>query len=164
MPENPNQEELIQYRKGVVAILLNANQKILLCHRRDRSVLEWQLPQGGIESKETPEEACEREVFEETGIRRIEVIGKTQSWITYEWPSEARRTGSRLIGQAHIYLIARVTDESLEDLQGTQDFDRFEWVNWLDPIERVVEFKKEAYSRAFRELENFRAPNKRIKK
>jgi 8-oxo-dGTP diphosphatase len=69
---------------GAFAIIFDdtaiANQKrVLLCHRRDLNL--WNLPGGGVESGELPNEAVIREVEEETGLqvaieRLVGVYGK----------------------------------------------------------------------------------------
>ena len=53
--------------------------RVLLCHRRDLNV--WNLPGGGVESGELPNEAVVREVQEETGLevvieRLVGIYGK----------------------------------------------------------------------------------------
>ena len=53
-------------RLGVSAIIFNAEGKFLLTKREDNG--QWCLPGGAVESGETVTEACEREVFEETGL------------------------------------------------------------------------------------------------
>jgi len=57
---------------AAIGIIFQKNRsEVLLVKRRDLPV--WVLPGGGIEAEETPEEACIREVFEETGYTvRIE--------------------------------------------------------------------------------------------
>lgn len=51
---------------GVFAILLNNKKQVLLSHRNDMDV--WNLPGGGMKSKETPTETLMREVKEETDL------------------------------------------------------------------------------------------------
>jgi ADP-ribose pyrophosphatase YjhB (NUDIX family) len=51
---------------GVFAIIFDSQQRVLLCHRRDRDI--WNLPGGGLESGEAPWEGVVREVLEETGL------------------------------------------------------------------------------------------------
>ena len=51
---------------GAFAILLDTQQRVLLCHRRDRDL--WNLPGGGVESGETPWQGVIREVREEVGL------------------------------------------------------------------------------------------------
>lgn len=50
---------------AAVAIVLDANHRLLLVKRRDIPI--WVLPGGGVEPDETAEEAVIREVREETG-------------------------------------------------------------------------------------------------
>lgn len=57
----------MRFSIGVFGIILDANNRVLLCHRRDRDV--WNLPGGGLESGETPWEGVAREVEEEVGLR-----------------------------------------------------------------------------------------------
>ena len=54
-------------RVGCSAILSNDEGKFLLTRRTDNG--HWCLPGGAMESGESVAEACEREVWEETGLR-----------------------------------------------------------------------------------------------
>ena len=55
-------------RPGTSAVLFDQNrERVLLTRRADNGL--WCLPGGGIEPGESVAEACEREVFEETGLR-----------------------------------------------------------------------------------------------
>ncbi len=51
---------------GVFAIIFDQQHRVLLCHRRDRDA--WNLPGGGISSRELPTEAVVRETKEKTGL------------------------------------------------------------------------------------------------
>jgi 8-oxo-dGTP pyrophosphatase MutT (NUDIX family) len=53
-------------RLGTSAIIFNGEGKFLLTQREDNG--QWCLPGGAVESGESLAEACEREVFEETGL------------------------------------------------------------------------------------------------
>ncbi len=64
---------------GAFAIIFDENGQVLLSHRRDMDA--WNLPGGGVESRELPSEAVIREVREETGLevvieRLVGVYGK----------------------------------------------------------------------------------------
>jgi ADP-ribose pyrophosphatase YjhB (NUDIX family) len=66
---------------GAFAIIFDENGKVLLSHRRDMDM--WNLPGGGVEAKEMPNEAVIREVKEETGLdvtleRLVGVYGKVE--------------------------------------------------------------------------------------
>jgi len=53
-------------RLGCSAAIFNEHGRILLTRRADNG--QWCLPGGRMESGESAAEACEREVFEETGL------------------------------------------------------------------------------------------------
>lgn len=55
-----------EFKIGVFGIILDENQKVLLCHRRDYDL--WNLPGGGLEQGESPWDGVKREVKEETGL------------------------------------------------------------------------------------------------
>ncbi len=51
---------------GVFAVILDKDDRILLCHRTDYDL--WNLPGGGLEKGESPWNGVKREVKEETGL------------------------------------------------------------------------------------------------
>jgi len=58
----------------VVIGIINKDEKILMIKRTDKEEnLEWSFPSGKVEDGETKEEACIREVYEETGVNIIVV-------------------------------------------------------------------------------------------
>ena len=74
-------------RLGVSAILFNDDGKFLLTQRTDNG--QWCLPGGAVESGETVAEACEREVFEETGLnvrvkRLVGVYSHSDQLVVYK--------------------------------------------------------------------------------
>ncbi len=54
------------YTIGAFAIILDEQDRVLLCHRRDYDL--WNLPGGGVEANEAPWECVVREVKEEVGL------------------------------------------------------------------------------------------------
>ena len=66
-------------KQNSIAIIVNGDNKILLLKRSDDvnqwMPSKWALVGGGIETDETPIEACKREVFEETGLSIDKFIG-----------------------------------------------------------------------------------------
>jgi ADP-ribose pyrophosphatase YjhB (NUDIX family) len=94
---------------GAFAIILDAQGRVLLSHRRDMDL--WNLPGGAVERGELPTEAVVREVVEETGLevaidRLVGVYGKEgRDEIVFAFA--CRVTGGRLTltdeADAHAY-------------------------------------------------------------
>jgi ADP-ribose pyrophosphatase YjhB (NUDIX family) len=58
---------MTKYNIGAFVVIFNKKGRVLLCHRRDMDI--WNLPGGGVENGELPDEAAIRETREETGIK-----------------------------------------------------------------------------------------------
>ena len=46
----------------------------------------WQFPQGGIDADESPESTLMRELEEEIGTSKIEILAEYPEWISYDFP------------------------------------------------------------------------------
>lgn len=80
-----------QTRAGAYALIVQDGSVLLSAWRSPSGEVFWTLPGGGIELGETPEQACVREVLEETGhdCRITELLGVTTGRI----PAERRIRG-----------------------------------------------------------------------
>lgn len=66
-------EEVCSFFKCIEAaggVVMNKSEEILLIHRRGF----WDLPKGKIEKNETIEDAAVREVEEETGLKKVQIL------------------------------------------------------------------------------------------
>jgi putative (di)nucleoside polyphosphate hydrolase len=133
------------FRAGVVAVVRRGDGQILAFERADLPGA-WQLPQGGMERGETPEQAAWRELEEETGLTAHDVglIGEHADWVVMPWPQEIVGSRGRL-GQVHRWFEFRVRDDEVEPRPDGREFRAWRWVDasWL--IEHVVEFKRAGY-------------------
>ncbi len=109
----------------------------------------WQMPQGGIDPGETPREAALRELAEEIGTAKAEIIGETREWYCYDLPPELRGGpwGGRFRGQRQKWFAMRFTgaDSDIDLATEHPEFDAWEWVAPARLPELIVEFKRAVY-------------------
>lgn len=146
------------FRPNVGIILCNDDRRLLWARRVRRA--GWQFPQGGIDGDEAPEDAMYRELYEEVGLQpaHVEIIGKTRGWLRYRLPHRYRRSHGRphCVGQKQVYFLLRlVGSETDVKLNATDspEFDHWCWIDYWQPVKRVVYFKRRVYERALTELE-----------
>lgn len=131
-------------RLGVVAAVRRGDGCVLAFERSDLSG-EWQLPQGGVESGETPEQAAWRELEEETGLNaeQVALVGEYEGWTAYLWPESMRR-GERQ-GQVHRWFFFEPIVDPIQPSPDGQEFKAWKWMSPDRLIDRVVEFRKQPY-------------------
>lgn len=145
------------FRPNVGIMLMNP-QGQLLWARRIGGQNAWQFPQGGIKSDETPEQALYRELKEEVGLtaEQVTVVDVTRGWLRYRLPKRfVRQQQPVCIGQKQKwFLLEYKGGNDVIDLSGDghPEFDTWEWVSYWYPLNRVVNFKRDVYRRAMREL------------
>ena len=77
-----------KYRRCVGMMILNSKNEILVGRRIDHPSGYWQMPQGGIDKNEIPEEAVWREMMEEIGTNNAKLLYVSSQWIKYEIPED----------------------------------------------------------------------------
>jgi putative (di)nucleoside polyphosphate hydrolase len=143
--------ELALYRPNVGVVLFHPDGRVWLGRRvTTPGPRNWQFPQGGIDEGEDARAAAERELFEETGARTTTPLGRTDGWITYDFPAD--HGGSKQArgwkGQRQVWFALRFDGDDAEfDLtaHGEPEFDTWRW-GYLEEAPRlVVPFKQQAY-------------------
>jgi putative (di)nucleoside polyphosphate hydrolase len=145
------------YRPNVGIILVNQKNEVFWGKRiREHA---WQFPQGGIKYGESPVQAMYRELHEEVGLRpeHVRILGRTRDWLRYNVPSNFVRRDSRghYKGQKQIWFLLRMVGRDSDVcLRATDnpEFDAWRWSQYWVPLEAVIEFKREVYTRALNEL------------
>ncbi|WP_051362185.1 RNA pyrophosphohydrolase [Solimonas soli] len=145
------------FRPNVGIVLSNAEGKLLWAKRIGQDA--WQFPQGGIQRGERPEQALFRELGEELGLSRddVQILGVTTGWLRYRLPNRyLRRSRGRVcIGQKQKWFALRLVaaDTAVRlDTSDKPEFDGWRWVDYWLPLDEVVDFKREVYHSALREL------------
>jgi putative (di)nucleoside polyphosphate hydrolase len=133
------------FRAGVVAVVRRSDGQVMAFERADAPGA-WQLPQGGIESGETPEQAAWRELWEETGLtkRDVRLVDQPPHWTVYEWPEDMRSTDR--IGQAHRWFFFEPLADDVVPQPDGSEFTAWRWMPATDLIECVVEFRRGPYA------------------
>lgn len=146
------------YRANVGIIISNA-KGLVLWARRVGGTDAWQFPQGGINLGESPEQALYRELYEEVGLKPedVKVVDVTKGWLNYQLPKQFVREHQSpvCIGQRQKwFLLQLLTDDSHIALNsaGPVEFDDWQWVSYWYPVDQVIDFKREVYRRALKEL------------
>ena len=146
------------YRLNVGIILVNSSGRVFWGRRNGHDA--WQFPQGGLATGEAPLEAMYRELCEEVGLDKedVEVLGSTKRWLKYRLPKQYLRHGSEpmVIGQKQKwYLLKLISSEQKVrlDLSDSPEFDSWRWIDYQEPHEQVIFFKRQVYAQALKELE-----------
>lgn len=144
------------YRDAVGIMIVNAKKKIFLAYRAwtHASKYHWQMPQGGIDEGETPEQAAWREMFEETGLTPdvCKLIYVSENWYTYDIPKKTKRKidGER---QKWFLFLFNGTNRSVNlKVQKKPEFIRFRWAEPEKAPHLIIPFKKQVYEQVLAEF------------
>lgn len=142
-----------------VGIVLSNDLGQVLWARRVGGHDAWQFPQGGINEDESLEEALFRELHEEVGLEAdsVQVLACTRGWLRYRLPKRLRRYNSSpgFKGQKQKWFLLRMLADDARVRMNSSDkpeFDHWRWVSYWYPVCQVVDFKREVYRRALKEL------------
>ena len=142
------------YRPAVGIMLLNPAGLVFVGRRIDMpaGLAAWQMPQGGIDPGETPSQAALRELKEEVGTDKAEILAKGRGWLHYELPEELRTQfggmwGGRYRGQRQKWFLMRFTgaDRDIDLATEHPEFDAWEWVEPERLPDLIVPFKRQLY-------------------
>jgi putative (di)nucleoside polyphosphate hydrolase len=146
----------LPYRLGVGLVLFNREGLVWVGRRLDQKGEAWQMPQGGVDEGETPEQAALRELEEEIGTGKAEIVGETRGWLTYELPPELVGVAwkGRYRGQKQKWFALRFTGTDADIRIDTEhpEFAEWRWVAFDRLVELIVPFKRELYVRVCAEF------------
>src|ERR1700722_11646327 len=121
------------YRPSVGMMILNTENKIFVGQRKDSKEPAWQMPQGGIDFHEDTDQAMLRELQEEVGTCKVEIIIKSKRWYKYDLPTDRveKLWGGKFKGQRQVWYVLRFQgkDEDINIHTPSPEFREWKWVN-----------------------------------
>tara|TARA_B100001248_G_scaffold34211_1_gene21933 strand:- start:1941 stop:2411 length:471 start_codon:yes stop_codon:yes gene_type:complete len=143
-------------RVGVGMIILNKENKVFVGKRKDNPTDKWQMPQGGVDKKESYIAAMKRELYEETSIKSIKLLKELDGFFEYELPINLVGIiwKGKFRGQRQKWFVAKFIGED-DEINLKTDYPEFiEW-KWIFPEklpEVIVDFKKDMYIKLYSEI------------
>jgi len=130
-------------------MVLNARGEVFVAQRLDTPSDAWQMPQGGIDPGETVREAGLRELREEIGTDRVEILAESEDWFRYDIPDDliGRLWGGGYRGQEQKWLVLRFTgrDADIDIETEHPEFSRGKWGDIEHPPDLIVPVKRSLY-------------------
>ncbi|MDM8335239.1 RNA pyrophosphohydrolase [Wolbachia pipientis] len=149
-------EQKDKYRPCVGIMLLNKQGHVFVGKRFD-SDFYWQMPQGGINDGEELEQAALRELLEEVGTDKAEIVAKSKDWVYYNLPEKVIPTcwNGKYSGQKQRWFLMKFYGEDKDiDINYTDypEFKEWCWQSVDGLVANVIPFKKEVYKTVVEQL------------
>ena len=148
------------YRPCVGIALFNPAGLVFIGRRKSRRSVysvapgyEWQMPQGGIDTGELPQDAALRELQEETNVSTVSFLAEAPHWLSYDLPTDISRKvmKGRFRGQTQKWFAFRFEGDekeiNIDHPAGGQkpEFDAWRW-EAIDKLpELIIPFKRQVY-------------------
>jgi putative (di)nucleoside polyphosphate hydrolase len=147
----------LTYRPCVGVMLINRDGRVLVARRIDTPGDAWQMPQGGIDEGETPLAAAWREMREEIGTDKADLLGESRDWLRYDLPAElaGKVWGGRYRGQEQKWFAFRFTGEDGDirlDHHDAPEFSEWRWADLAELPRLIVPFKRDLYAQLAEEF------------
>ena len=150
------------YRPSAGIVLFHRDGRVWMGKRRPGKGSEiircpWQLPQGGIEKNESPVDAAWRELLEETGTNKAELLGESCEWLYYDLPKELIGVAldGKYRGQRQKWFAMRFTGEDGDfaiDGDDNPEFVEWDWFDFAGLPGLVEPFRRKVYERLVMEF------------
>ena len=139
----------LPYRPCAGIALFNTEGKVFVGERIDTPGA-WQMPQGGIEEGEDLHKAALRELKEEIGTDKADLIRIHPKTIKYDLPEHllGKLWNGKYKGQEQHWVAMLFTgtdDDIILDADERPEFSKWQWVGLHETLNLIVPFKKDVY-------------------
>lgn len=152
-------ERNLPFRPGVGMMILDKNDRVFVGKRVDSKANGWQMPQGGIDLGETPSAAALREMAEEIGSNKGEIIAESKRWYSYRLPEFLiqKLWDGKYCGQRQKWFLIRFTgqDSDIDVRTKNPEFISWKWMEVHELLDNIIPFKYKLYSKIISEFEEF---------
>lgn len=140
----------LPYRPCVGIMLLNKENMVFVGRRIDARSEAWQMPQGGIDEGENAAQAAMRELKEEVGTDKAEIMAESKELYSYDLPKNLIPVlwGGKYRGQQQRWFAMRFlgVDSDIDIATEHQEFCEWRWVSMKELPAIIVPFKRDVYS------------------
>lgn len=141
----------LPYRACVGIALFNRDGRVFMGERIDTPGA-WQMPQGGIDDGEDAARAALRELAEEVGTDKAEILEIAAEKLRYDLPPylQGKLWNGKFRGQEQVWVAARFTGTDADiNLNAHQpaEFQAWQWSRLQDIPDLIVPFKRATYEK-----------------
>lgn len=154
----PQDIEKLPYRPCVGVMLVNRANEVFVGQRLDNDAPAWQMPQGGVDPGEEPQDAALRELWEETGVlaELVTVVAQSKGWIPYDLPHDLvpKIWKGRYRGQEQKWFLLKFNgaDSDVNIQTEHPEFSEWRWLPAKDLVDNIVPFKRSVYEQVVAEF------------
>lgn len=128
------------YRNNVSLITFRGSE-FLLVNLSEWPPDYWKFPQGGVNPKESLEQAAKREFKEELGTDKIRIIRKSKIKRRYKWGKPKIIGNKEYIGQSQAFLIVEFLGDDRDLVVKSEEIRAFRW-STIHDLERLINRKE----------------------
>lgn len=124
----------LEYRQKANAIILDKTDRVLLVQLNDYGEDQWNTPGGGLEDGETAKEAIFRELKEELGTNKFEMLNESKIKDKYDFPdfviAKGLKKGKKYIGQEQNQFVLRFVGGDSDIKTQEEEIKKYKWVDY----------------------------------